>query len=404
MAAFEYQALDSAGRTKKGVITADSPKSARRELRKLSLTPVKVSATREKSSSGSATVNRRKLSAKELVLVTRQLSMLIGSGTPVEQAIASVTTTAEKDRIRSILASVRANVVEGQSFSEALRSEPRSFPKLYSAIVSAGESAGALDAVLDRLANYLEASEKMRSKIISALIYPIILAIVALSVIVALLIFVVPRVVEQFDTMGQTLPFLTTAMVSISSFLQAHGLFLLGAVVALIILLNQLVKNQNIKRRVDKFILGLPIVGRVVRDVTAARFARTFATLANSGAPVLDCLSAARETTLNLVMRDAVDEMRDAVREGGSLNKAMSKTAAFPPLVVHMAASGEDGGRLGHMFDKGAEYLENEFEAASSVALGLLEPLITVIMGGLVLMIILAIMLPILQMNTAALG
>lgn len=401
MAAFEYQALDAAGRTRKGVITADSPKAARRELRKQALTPVKVSPTRTKAAGESS---GRKLRSKELVLITRQLAMLIGSGAPVEQAIASVTSTAEQTRVRAILASVRANVVEGKSLSDALRGEAASFPRLYSAIVAAGEGAGALDAVLERLANYLEASAKMRSKIISAMIYPLILAIVAFSVIVALLIFVVPRVVEQFDTMGQKLPFLTSAMVSISAFLQSYGLYLLGASALLVFAANRALKSRAVKRRVDEFMLGSPLIGRIVRDVTAARFARTFATLANSGAPVLDCLSAARETTLNLVMRDAVDEMRDAVREGGSLNKAMAKTGVFPPLVVHMAASGEDSGRLGHMFDKGAEYLESEFEATSSVALGLLEPLITVVMGGLVLLIILAIMLPILQLNTAALG
>ena len=401
MAAYEYQALDASGRTKKGVISADNIKAARRELRKLALTPVKVSPTRDKTENKTES---RKLKSKELVLVTRQLAMLIGSGTPVEQALGSVANTAEKNRVRSILASVRANVMEGQSLSDGLRSESRSFPRLYSAIVSAGEGAGALDQVLERLANYLEASEKMRGKVISALIYPIVLAVVALAVIIALLIFVVPRVVEQFDTMGQQLPFLTLAMVAIANFLKAYGVYVLVGIVALIIGANRALKNRAIKLRVDRFVLGLPLIGKVVRDVAAARFARTFATLANSGAPVLDCLTAARETTPNLVMQEAVDEMRETVREGGSLSASMARTGVFPPLVVHMAASGEDGGRLGHMFDKGAEYLESEFEAASSIVLGLLEPLITVVMGGLVLMIILAIMLPILQLNTLAMS
>ena len=401
MAAFEYQALDGDGRTRKGVITADSAKAARRELRKKALTPIKVAPTRDKVVAG----NRgRKLRSKELVLVTRQMAMLISSGTPVEEALASVGATAESDRVRSILASVRASIVEGQSFSEALKGERRSFPKLYSAIVSAGESAGALGQVLDRLANYLESAEQMRGKVVSALIYPLVLAIVALSVIIALLIFVVPRVVEQFDTMGQKLPFLTEAMVSISEFLKANGLYVAAGILVLAFIANRALKAEAVKRSWDNFVLGLPLIGRIVRDVAAARFARTFATLSNSGAPVMDCLAAARETTPNMVMQDAIDDMREVVREGGSLSGAMSRTEVFPPLVVHMASSGEAGGSLGQMFDKGAEYLEREFEAASSVMLGLLEPLITVVMGGLVLLIILSIMLPILQLNTAALG
>lgn len=401
MPAYEYQALDGGGRTRKGVITADSPKAARKELRKQSLTPVKVAQTSDETN---VKKGGKKLSSKELVLITRQLAMLIGSGTPVEESLASVGGTAESTRVRSVLATVRSNVVEGQSFSEALKSQKRSFPVLYSAIVSAGENAGALDQVLDRLAGYLETSDKMRGKVISALIYPIVLAVVALAVIVALLVFVVPRVVEQFDTMGQKLPFLTRAMVGISEFLQSNGLYLLGGLAVLALLINRAMQSKAVKHSWDRFVLGLPLIGRLVRDVAAARFARTFATLSNSGAPVMDCLTAARETTPNLVMQDAIDDMRDVVREGGALNTAMSRSDVFPSLVVHMASSGEAGGNLGAMFDKGAEYLESEFEAASSVMLGLLEPLITVIMGGLVLLIILSIMLPILQLNTAALG
>ena len=404
MAAFDYQALDASGRKRKGVVTADSVKAARRELRRQSLTPVRVEPTGDAQSTSSLSGGSRKLSPKDLVLITRQLAMLVGSGTPVEEALGSVVTTAEKTKTRSILASVRSNVIEGQSLSEALRSEPKSFPRLYSAIVAAGEGAGALDQVLERLANYLEASAKMRGKVVSAMVYPAVLAVVALCVIIALLIFVVPRVVEQFDTMGQELPALTHFMVSLSAFLQQYGVFLLVGFVVVAFVCNRLMKIETVKRRLDAFTLDLPLIGKVIRDVAAARFSRTFATLANSGAPVLDCLQAARETTPNLVMREAVDEMRVSVREGGSLSSAMSRTGVFPPLVVHMAASGEAGGKLGHMFDKGAEYLENEFESAASVVLGLLEPLITIVMGGLVLLIILAIMLPILQLNTSALG
>ena len=404
MAAFEYVALDDTGRKKKGVVSADSLKSARRELRRMALTPLTVEPTAEKKGEGvnGSSQRAQKLSAQELVLSTRQLAMLIGSGSPVEQAIAAVASASDKPATRSVLASVRASVVEGRSLSEALRTREKSFPKLYRSIVAAGESAGALGPVLERLADYLEDSEKTRRKVTSALIYPAVLAVVAISVVIALMVFVVPRVVEQFDTLGQELPLLTKIVVGVSDFLIQYGAFLGLGVLALILLFTQALRNEAVRRRVDGFTLSLPIVGRLARAVSAARFSRTFATLANSGAPVLDCLVAARETTPNLLLRDAVDTIIEDVREGGSLSAAMAKTKMFPPLAVHMASSGEAGGKLGLMFDKGAEYLENDFESASAVALGLLEPLITVFMGGMVLVIIMSILLPILQLNTAA--
>ena len=401
MAAFEYQALDAGGKTRRGVISADSIKSARRELRRQSLTPVSVHPTRMETKTIGG---KRRIRSKDLILVTRQLSMLIASGAPVEQALASIGASAETPKTRSVLASVRAGVVEGQSLSDAMRTESSSFPPLLTSIVAAGETAGALDQVLDRVADFQEKSMAMRRKVMSALIYPMVLACVALSVIVALLIFVVPKVVEQFDTMGRELPFLTSMMVNISAFLQHFGGGLLAGIVVAFIVAERLLKLDHVRRRVDRMVLSLPIVGKVARDVASARFSRTFATLASSGAPVLDCLGAARETTPNLVLRDAVDEVHDSVREGGSLSSAMARTNAFPPLMVHMAAGGEASGELGRMFDKGAEYLENEFDSSANIALGLLEPLITIVMGGMVLMIILAIMLPILQLNTAALG
>ncbi|MEO1785388.1 MAG: type II secretion system inner membrane protein GspF [Pseudomonadota bacterium] len=401
MAAFEYQALDTAGRTRKGVVTADTPRAARKELRRQALTPLKVAPTRERADE--KTTSGRKIGTGEVVLVTRQLAMLIMSGTPVEEAIGAVGSAAEDAKTRTVLASIRSNVVEGRSLSDALRTEHRSFTPLYRAIISAGEEAGALGLVMDRLADYLERSQAMRRKVTAAMIYPAVLALVALSVIIALMVFVVPRVVEQFDTLGADLPALTTALIAISAFLTEYGLILLGGVVVGVFAFHRAMKTEPVKRRVDGWLLSLPIVGRVARSVAAARFSRTFSTLAVSGAPALDCLAAARETTPNLVLRDAVDETIVAVREGGSLSKAMARTAQFPPLMVHMAASGEASGDLGAMFSKGAEYLESDFETASSVALGLLEPLITVVMGGMVLVIILAIMLPILQLNSSAL-
>ncbi len=400
MAAFEYQALDAQGKKSKGVVSADSLKAARRELRKQGLTPLKVDASKSKID---RKTRQLRLSSKDSVLLTRQLAMLITSGTPVEEALAAVGETSKKNNVRTVLADVRANVVEGQTLSDAMSGQRLAFDSLYTSIVAAGEGAGALDAVMARLADYQEKSEDMRGKVVSAMIYPAVLAFVAMLVVVALLVFVVPRVVEQFDTMGQKLPLLTQVMVNISSFLQSYGLFIIAGLVLGIIAFGNLSKVEKVKRRLDRMSLKLPIIGEVVRSVAAARFARTFATLASSGAPVLDCLRAARETTPNLILRDAVEKVIEDVREGGSLSASMGRTGAFPPLVTHMAAGGEASGQLGVMFDKGAEYLERDFEKTSGVALGLLEPIITVLMGGLVMLIILAIMLPILQLNSGAL-
>lgn len=399
MAAFEYQALDATGRKLRGVISADSQKAARRELRRQSLTPLKLSPTRAKAGAGKSRFGR-KLAAKEMVLLTRQLAMLISSGLPVEEAVNAVSQSAEKPQTRTVLASVRAGVVEGRALSDAMAEEERSFSPFYRSVVAAGEDAGALGAVLDRLAIHLEKSQAMGRKVVAALIYPTILALVALSVIIALLIFVVPRVVEQFDTLDRTLPILTQVMIAISGFLASWGLIVLAGLVAAGVLFNRMMAITRFRRTFDRMALGLPVVGPLLRSVSAARFARTFATLANAGATVPDCLRAARETTSNLVVRDAVDEVMASVREGGSLSAAMTATGAFPPLMVNLAASGEAGGNLGTMFDKGALYLEEEFEAATTLALGVLEPMITIVMGGMVMLIILAIMLPILQLNT----
>ncbi len=402
MAAFEYQAIDGEGKTRRGVISADSQKAARRELRRQSLVPLKLSPTRESATQESASSTRRRMSPGELVLTTRQLAMLISSGMPVEQAVASVGASAERADAQSVLASVRAGIVEGRSLSEAMRPQARSFPPLFRAVVAAGEEAGALGPVLDRLAGHMETSQAMRRKVIAALIYPAVLAIVALSVVVALLIVVVPQVVEQFDTLGRDLPLLTDIMIAISAFLSRWGIVLAAAIVGAVVVFQQLRRQEGFRRKADAFALRLPVVGKVLRSVNAARFARTFATLSSAGATVMDSLRAARETTPNLVLRDAVDQVIVSVREGGTLSAAMARTKAFPGLMVHMAASGEASGELGAMFNKGADYLESEFDATTSMALGVLEPLITVVMGGLVMLIILAIMLPILQLNTGA--
>ena len=411
MAAFDYEALDQNGRKKKGVVSADNARAARRQLREQHLTPLKVEASSGEARAGSsssgeaAAANKRtKLGSREVTMVTRQLAMLLRAGSPLEEALNAVSNQVETRAARSVLLSTRAQVAEGFRFSDALGKHPKSFTTLYRAMTAAGEGSGELGPVMERLADVLESDQAMQRKLLTATIYPIVLAIVAALVVTALMVFVVPRVVEQFETLGQELPLVTVIVISISEFLRGYGLFLLAGIAGGIILLGRAMAVPATRRPIDGLLLKVPLAGRWARSVAAARFARTFGSLISAGTPVLDALTAAKQTLGNLVLQDAVDDMATAVREGGNLSGAMKASGVFPPLLVYMAASGERSGELALMFEKAAEYLEGEFEATTAVALNLLEPGIIVVMGGMVVVIVLSIMLPILQLNTMALG
>lgn len=410
MAAFEYVALDAQGRRKRGVVSADSLRAARREIQRRKLSPVRLAPAAARGArpslslaSLSALSPRARLSSADLVLMTRQLALLIGASVPVEEALASVAGQAEKEPVARTLYAVRGQVVEGRRLSEAFAAQGGRFDALYCSVIAAGESSGALGAVMERLAIHLEKAQMMRRKALTALIYPAVLAVVALTVIAALMAFVVPQIVDQFADMGAELPGLTRALIAVSGAVRDFGL------VALVVLalggfaFGRAMKAAKFRRRVDAALLRAPVVGRLLRISAAARFARTFATLSGSGVTVLDALRAARDSARNLMLQDAVDDCAREVREGASLSHAMRKTGMFPPLMVHMAASGEAGGELDAMFGKAADYLENEFETATGVALNLLEPMVVIVMGGIVAAIVLAVMLPILRLNTAAL-
>lgn len=401
MAVFDYVAIGPDGKRTTGVITSDSARAARKELRLRQLSPLDIKETRQKSSVRSAGGS---LSGKDLVLTTRQLAMLIKSGATVEEAIGAIASEAEKPATRRVLMGVRGKVQEGFSFSEALSQSSKAFPPYYRAVVAAGQSSGRLGDVMDRLATHLEKSRKLRNKLLSALIYPIVLAIVALIVVILLLIFVVPAVVEQFETLGQDLPPLTNAVIGISDFLRGWGLLLVPGVVAAIWMFRNVLKTRTVKLRWDRLALRLPLLGKVMRSANAAQFARTFATLSGSGATVPDALVAARGSVGNEVFREAAHNVRRQVEEGQTLNRAMRGTKAFPPMLVHMVASGERGGDLPAMMGRAADYMEEELDSNATVALGLLEPLLIVLLAGIVALIVLAIMLPILQLNTMAIG
>lgn len=402
MAVFDYVAIGADGKRATGVITADSPRAARKELRLRQLSPLDVKETKQKQAKGVRAGGS--LSGKDLVLVTRQLAMLLKSGSTVEEAVGAIASEAEKASARRVLMKVRGNVQEGYSFSESLAQSSNAFPPYYRAVVTAGQASGRLGDVMDRLATHLEKSRKLRSKLLSALIYPAVLAVVAMVVVVLLLIFVVPAVVEQFETVGQDLPALTNAVIGISEFMRGWGALLVPVTGVAIWFGRGIFKTPAVKLAWDRLVLRLPLLGGVIKSANAAQFARTFATLSGSGATVPDALVAARGSVGNEVFRQAAISVRRQVEEGQTLNRAMRSTEVFPPMLVHMVASGERGGDLPAMMGRAADYMEDELDSSATVALGLLEPLLIVLLAGLVAVIVLAIMLPILQLNTLAVG
>ena len=405
MPTFEYVALGSDGKREKGLIAADSARAARRELRVRQLTPVRIGEAKEKKASQfTARFQPSPVSQSDLLLVTRQWAMMIRSGTPVEEALQAAASQAEKPGLRKVLLAVRASVTEGFKLSEALAEHPKVFSGLYRSIVAAGEASGQLGAVLERLAEYLERSRKVRQTITAALIYPCVLAFTAIAVIIGLMTFVVPKVVEQFASMEQDLPTLTRVMINISHALQNYGLFMLIALSAAIWGASFLLKRKPVKRTVDGVLLKLPVIGNMLVQMNSARFARTLSTLLGNGAPVLESLAAARGSLGNLVFQDAVSQIIIRVREGGGMSRAMKAQGVFPPLMVQLAASGEASGQLPDMLLRSAQYLEDEFESATAVVLGLLEPLIILFLGGIVALVVLSIMLPILRLNALVIG
>lgn len=408
MSAFEYVALDAGGRTRSGLVSAPTERAAREQLQAKKLVPLKLKAAMEADDGATsagrlARLFRPRLDARTLALVTRQLATLVAV-TPLEEALRTIAVQAEKPAVRRLLMSTHAAVLEGFRLSDAMGRQGGAFPPLYRAMVAAGESSGALPQILERLADLLERDQQARGKVIAALVYPAALAVVALLVVIGLMTFVVPKVVDQFDSMGQRLPLLTRVIIAISEGTRDFGWLILLILAAAGVAAWQALKRPDIHRRFDGFLLTLPLIGKLIRDLHAARLARTLSTMIAGGLPILEGLLITAPTVHNLVLREAVQDMAATVREGGSLSAAMRRADVFPPLLVYMAASGENSGRVDLMLDRAAEYLEREFATFTAVALSLLEPVIIVVMGGVVALIVLSILLPILQINTLALG
>ena len=402
MAAYEYLALDQEGKQHQGTMEADSSRHVRQILRDRQWTPLSVDTVDEhkkKSQSSFPTLFIRGVSAVELATLTRQLATLIQAAMPVEEALQAVASQQEKRRLKNILLAIRSKVLEGYTLAQSLEAFPQLFPQMYRATVAAGEHAGYLDKVLNRLADYTEARMQSIQKIQQALLYPIILMVVALGIVSFLLGYVVPDVVKVFTDTGQALPTITVALIATSEGFQAYWPLLLLVIVSAIFIAHQALKKPSIRLSWDRLILRLPILGRFSRSFSASRFASTLSILTRSGVSLVEALMIAAQVVENRAIRGAVIESAQKVSEGASLNKALSGTGYFPPLMLHMISSGESTGELDEMLERTASNQQLELNGRISMLLGLFEPLMLVVMGGVVMVIVLAILLPILNMN-----
>ena len=405
MAKFDYLALDASGAERSGEITAPDVVAARNLLTRRRLTPVRVAPRPVAAASEPAPRGRpprpprgKGLPSRTLALTIRQLATLIQVA-PMEEALRTLAAQADDAAAREALSSLHAQVLEGQRLSDAMARQGARFSPMVRALVAAGEASGALPNVLERLADLLEKQEDIRAKVTSALVYPILLAATATFVVGALMAFIVPRVAAQFDSIGQDLPLLTQAVIAVSNAVQAFGAPVALAGLIGVFALLQARKSLNLRTRMDGAALRLPVVGRLARALNAARLARTLSTLLAAGMPMLEALAAAGRTVPNAAVARAVGKIGEQIREGGSLSGGLRRAGLFPPILVYLAANGEDSGRLDLMLTRAAEYLEREVNTATAVALSLLEPLVLVVMGVVVGLIVMAILLPILQFN-----
>jgi len=401
MGAFEFMALDAMGHNQKGVLEGDNPRQIRQQIRDKGWTPLNVEEVRQRQKTRElrSIKIRRGVSTTDLAVVTRQLATLIGAGSPIDESLGAVSRQTDKPALKSIMLAVRSRVTEGHSLAESMGDFPRVFPELYRATVSAGEQSGHLNVVLDRLADYTEGRQELGSQIKLALIYPVILVVVAFGISGFLLTTIVPEIVKTFSNFGQELPLMTRVLIVLSDFLVEYGLLILGSAVIVGIGFKVSLRNEAFRKRVDMFVLSLPLVSQLIRGMNAARFARTFSILTASGVPVLDGLRISAEVMSNLIMRTAVQEATDRVREGASLNRALDKSGQFPPLTIHLIASGEASGKLEEMLERAAVSQERELQMISSAMIKIMEPVLILTMAAVVMFIVLAILMPIFDMN-----
>ncbi len=400
MGAFEYTAVDTRGRERKGVLEGDTARQVRQLLREQQLLPVSVAEvvqTESKRQQGFQFA--RGVSSTDLALLTRQLATLVRSGLPLEESLLAVSQQTEKPRIKSILLGVRSRVMEGHALADGFAEFPQVFPEIYRATVAAGEQSGRLDTVLERLADYTESRQQIRQKVSNALVYPIALTVMCFGIVSLLLVFVVPKVVTVFETSKRELPIATQILIGTSDFFRAYGVYVLILLGVGVWLLNRWLRNEGPRRRFHRELLRLPLVGRLVRGFNTARFTRTLSILTASAVPVLESLRIASEVVTNIPMREAVTEASERIREGSPIGKSLGASRLFPPMSIHLISSGETSGELETMLERAATNQERELDGLIGTLLGLMGPVLIVFMGLIVMGIVFALLLPIFQLN-----
>jgi len=402
MPAYKFEALDAAGKAKSGLLEADNARAARAQLRTQNLVPLDVTAVLSQTQAAERTFafGKRVFNSTSLAIWTRQLAGLVGSGLPLERALPALTDEATEPRQRELLAHLRAEVNAGSPFARALSGAPREFDDVYRAVVAAGEQTGQLGLVLDKLADDLEERQELRSKLIGAALYPAIVSLVAVVIVIFLVTYVVPQVASVFAGGKRALPLLTVAMLATSAFVRSWGWLMALALVGGVGTLMVMRRNEAFRERFDAFWLTLPLIGRLARGYNAARFAGTLAMLAGAGVPILKALQAASETLSNRAMRADAMAALVQVREGAPLASALAGKKRFPGLLAMFARLGEQTGQLPLMLQRAATQLGTEVQRRAMALATILEPLLIVVMGAVVMVIVLAVLLPIIQLNT----
>lgn len=400
MPAYAYTALDALGKKHSGTLEGDSPRQIRAKLREQNLHPLAVEDVKEtRRSLWNFDPLSRPIQSQELALLTRQLATLVKAGLPLDEALFAVSQQSESRRVSDVIAGVRSKVLEGRSLAQGLGQFPKSFPELYRATVSAGEQAGKLDTVLERLADYTEQRQALQNTVLQAILYPVLLTVVCVLIVSMLLGFVVPQMVSVFQASKHTLPLLTRLLLATSHFVQHDGFYVLILAGVFALWYRRRLRDEAALMRLHRRLWRLPLVGKIIRGVNAARFARTLAILTSASVPVLEALRIAGSVITHRPMRQAVLEATERVREGAPIAKSLGARGLFPPMLVHMIASGEASGELESMLERAASSQEREMNAIIQTTMGILGPALILVMGGLVLGIVLALLLPIFELN-----
>jgi len=408
MPAYSYQALDLKGKKVKGVLEGDSERQVRTVLRGRDLKPLDVKSVRAKaaaansSSSSSFNFGGPRMSRRELSMFTRQLASLVQSGLPLDEVLAAAAKQSRKPSIKAIILQVRSRVVEGLSLAQAFGELPKVFDNLYRAMIRAGESSGYLGPVLEQLADYTERSQETAHKLKSAMVYPIVMVCFSVIIVSVMMVKVVPQLVGLFENNGRELPFITQVLIGTSDFLVDYGIFVVFGIIAAVIGFRQLLKDENRRTAWHAFLLRIPLFGGLMLQSESARYASTLGLLSQSGVPLLDALKIATQVLNNLVLREASKQIAVMVQEGSSLSKALDHVDVFPPLLVQMVASGEANGKLAEQLDYAARNEQRELEHSVNAGMSLMEPMMILMMAGMIGFIVMAILLPIFEMNDLA--